>query len=330
MIKLNLSQASGFSSHRSGWEYCIRSLLPWHSKGGIFVDDFVERAFCWNLSDYFQRANDRKIPYKFPWVGFIHNPPDVPRWYDYHNSPNALFRRGVFLESLKTCRCLITLSEYLADWVRERTDVPVISVKHPTGSDGTKWSPHKFLSTRIKTSKKLGHPKVIQIGYWLRNTDSFFNLEAPSKYCKVWLPSDPTYALELIGAQERTKDEKWGENYRWAKTHKVDHVPDSQYDSWMSRSVIFLDLYDTSANNAIVESIVRETPILVNKLAATTEYLGEDYPLYYKDIKEASKLLCDNNKIIEAHLYLKNMDKEWIRGDYFAFDLINKLKKVLR
>lgn len=330
MIRLNLSRAKGFSAHRSGWSYCIGSLLPWHSKGGLFVDDFIERTFCWDLRSYFEQKNRVKIPYRFPWVGFVHNPPDVPEWYDYYNSPNALFKRDVFLESLKTCKCLITLSEYLARWVRKRTSVPVISVRHPTGTDGKKWSPQKFLSSRITTPERLGYPKVVQIGYWLRKIDSFFKLKTPSKYCKVWLPSDPSYAMELLSAHERTKEERWGEKHEWSSTHKVDYVPDDQYDAWMSRSVVFLNLYDSCANNAVVESIIRNTPVLVNKIEPVVEYLGSDYPLYFNDIEHAERLLADDNKIIDAHLYLKNMNKEWIKGDYFAIDLIKKLKGVLR
>ena len=60
------------------------------------------------------------------------------------------------------------------------------------------------------------------------------------------------------------------------------------------------------------------------------EYLGKDYPLYFNDIEHAERLLADDNKIIDAHLYLKNMNKEWANGGYFAIDLIKKLKGVLR
>ena len=59
------------------------------------------------------------------------------------------------------------------------------------------------------------------------------------------------------------------------------------------------------------------------------EYLGEDYPLYFTDIQDAQDKLHDKQKIIKAHEYLKNMDKTFLSGRYFAIDLINKLEQVL-
>ena len=322
MIKLNLSRAKGFTAHRSGWKYCIDSLSPFHSKGGIFVDDFVERAFCWRLRSYYEQNNEYKIPYKFPWIGFVHNPPNVPEWFDYYNSTGALFERSVFLESLKTCRCLITLSNYLKKWIQTKTDVPVISIKHPTETPQKKWNLRKFLSEP--------NPRLIQIGYWLRKMESIVDINAPRHYKRVWLPSNIEYAEEMLGVHKKTLREFEGQRYRWSRAEKIERVSNEYYDDWMSSGVVFLDLYDSSANNAIIESIARNTPILVNKIKPVVEYLGTDYPLYFENLDHAAQLLDDKENIYNAHAYLKAMDKEWIRGSCFASKLINKLKKVLR
>ena len=90
-----------------------------------------------------------------------------------------------------------------------------------------------------------------------------------------------------------------------------------------------MGLYDTSANNAVVECIARNTPILINRLPASEEYLGKDYPFFFNDIDHASSLLYDLDKVYEAHIYLKNMDKKWISGTYFAQDLTEKLDHVI-
>ena len=82
----------------------------------------------------------------------------------------------------------------------------------------------------------------------------------------------------------------------------------------------FIDLYDASAVNTIIECIVRNTPIIVNKLPAVVEYLGINYPLYFKDIKNIPTLLKRDN-IINAHRYLKNMDKTFLTIETFISDL---------
>ena len=321
MIKLNLSRAKGFTTHRSGWKYCIDSLLPFHSRGGIFVDDFVERAFCWKLRSYYEKNNEYKIPYKFPWIGFVHNPPRAPQWFDYYNSTEALFKRPVFLESLKTCRCLITLSTYLKKWIESKTDVPVISIKHPTETPPRRWNLRKFLSDP--------NPRLIQIGYWLRKMDSIANINAPRHYKRFWLPSNIEYASEMANVHKKTLHELEGQRYRWHRAEKIDRVSNDLYDDWMSSSVVFLDLYDSSANNAIIESIARNTPILVNRIEPVVEYLGKNYPLYFDNLDHAAQLLDDKENIYNAHVYLKSMDKKWIKGSYFSSELTRKLKEIL-
>ena len=148
MIKLNLSKCSGFSNHRSGWSYCISSLMPMHSNSGIFVDDFIERSFSWQLNSYYLEENIHNLPYKKNWIGFFHNPPNIPEWFDMYHSPMAIIEREVFAQSLKTCKCIIVLSDYLKEWLSPRINVPIISVKHPTETPKIKWSQQKFLSQK--------------------------------------------------------------------------------------------------------------------------------------------------------------------------------------
>ena len=76
----------------------------------------------------------------------------------------------------------------------------------------------------------------------------------------------------------------------------------------------------------ILECIVRNTPVLVNRIEGVIDYLGEDYPLYFDNLKEIDDLL-DIRKIKEAHLYLKKMDKKKFKIEMFAnkiFDLVNQ------
>ena len=321
MIRIDLSNSSGFGHHYSGWGFCISQLMSIHSESGILCDDFIERAFCWQQIDYYTGKNPYNIPYKRDWIGFFHNPPNVPAWFDSYNAPQAVIQRPSFVESLKYCKCLVALSDYLAGWLQERVDVPVISVKHPTMIPNNKWNINLFFQQR--------QIPVVQIGYWLRDLLAIRNLKCNHLYEKMWLPSDLEYALTLVEIQERHTLDKYEKQHTWSGVTMLGRIPDSQYEDLMNRCVVFLKMYDSSANNAVIECIARNTPILINKITPVVEYLGEDYPFYFKNMQDAQDKLHDKQMIIKAHEYLKNMDKTFLSGRYFAIDLVDKLQGVL-
>src|SRR5262249_10684715 len=103
-----------------------------------------------------------------------------------------------------------------------------------------------------------------------------------------------------------------------------DYVDDAIYDDLLAASIVFLNLSDAPANTTIVECIARCTPVLVNKVGAVAEYLGESYPFYYRDTDEAARKLSDLDLIEATALYLKGWH---VRGrvtfDYFLESLQN-------
>ena len=86
--------------------------------------------------------------------------------------------------------------------------------------------------------------------------------------------------------------------------------------------ILYMELCEVSANNTILDAILMNTPLIVNKLDGVVEYLGEDYPLYFENRNEAFDLLNDINKLEETYIYLKKMDK-------LRFSLENFEKSVL-
>ena len=84
-------------------------------------------------------------------------------------------------------------------------------------------------------------------------------------------------------------------------------MSNDEYDITLSQNVVFLDLYESSANNAIIECIARTTPIAANPIPAVVEYLGPEYPLYFNSLEEAANKINDDKCILDAHNYLK----EW-------------------
>ena len=49
-------------------------------------------------------------------------------------------------------------------------------------------------------------------------------------------------------------------------TETSSSLSNEDYDILLSENIVFLDLYDSSANNAVIECIARATPLLVNNL----------------------------------------------------------------
>ena len=54
----------------------------------------------------------------------------------------------------------------------------------------------------------------------------------------------------------------------------IDKLSNEDYDNLLTKNIVFIKLVDASAVNTIIECIVRNTPIIVNRLPATEELLG--------------------------------------------------------
>jgi polysaccharide pyruvyl transferase WcaK-like protein len=89
-----------------------------------------------------------------------------------------------------------------------------------------------------------------------------------------------------------------------------------EYDRWLSENIVFLNLIDCSAVNTVIECIVRNTPIVINRIPQTVQLLGETYPLFYTSADQVNSLLT-LDQITAATNYLKNLDKEPYRIETF-------------
>ena len=94
-ININSNQIA-FYSHRSGWDYVVHNLSEFNNPNGIYFDGFIENAFSWRKNQYIE---DKIIPYREPWIGFLHNPPNMPLWFSDNNSyPQTLLNDELFKE----------------------------------------------------------------------------------------------------------------------------------------------------------------------------------------------------------------------------------------
>jgi hypothetical protein len=85
---------------------------------------------------------------------------------------------------------------------------------------------------------------------------------------------------------------------------------------------------DASAINTLIECIVRNTPILINKIPSVVELLGNDYPLYYENNIDVYHILSDATNIKKAYYYIKNISKTDFYIETFVVNLIKIIKKI--
>lgn len=167
----SLDEFKGF--HRAGWSYVISGLLQFDKTvlgkpSGLITDCYVDRTFHWGSKTLELTG---AIPYTSPWVGIIHH--TMEESYSSFNGVE-LFANPLFIESLHVCKALITLTDYLKTSVeqclaeRGFSSVPVFSVPHPTDLDVPMFTMDKFIANPKK--------KVVQIGAWLRNSYSIYEL----------------------------------------------------------------------------------------------------------------------------------------------------------
>jgi hypothetical protein len=98
------------------------------------------------------------------------------------------------------------------------------------------------------------------------------------------------------------------------------YLENEAYDTLFKENIVFLNLIDASAVNTMVECIVRNTPIFVNRLPATEEALGAAYPLFYTDIKDVTEMLT-MEKLKAGYTYLRKLDKTKFKIETFLADV---------
>ena len=296
-----------FPHHRSGWGYAMDALNPVLRARGVVFDTFIESTFCWQLE---QNRSSGFLPYTGNWVGFVHNPPGIPVWHEYHSAPQVIFQQPLWRESLRTCRGLFTFSETMANWMRERVPVPVAALIHPTEFTDQMFDIQHFLAQDT--------PRIVQVGAWLRRVNSIALLPVRRLRRTCLIPSE-NGELQLwnLIARER-ENEPAALNADWSTVDILQRLKPADFDALLSRNIVFLDLYDSTVNNTVIECIVRATPIVCNRLPALVEMLGPNYPLFFTSLDEAAAKAEDMKLIEETAAYLRALPKEVFTGEYFA------------
>ncbi len=306
--KLNLSNLKlpyPDNVHRSGWNGAVSALKVLHNENGILLDSYIDETFDW--------GDPSKIPYTQAWIGFMHFPHNVPSWHPEYGRNEEVFNNPAFIESLKNCKGIFALSKYHQKFLQERLDIPTSHLMLSTETPDLIWDFDRFKANQSK--------KVIQLGFFLRKMHSIYQLPS-TKYQKVLLRPNSD-KIDSFMALEKEKVLN-GVEIDYDSVEVMTFLSNEKYDLFLSENIAFTDLYDASANNVLVECMVRNTPLLVNPIEPVIEYLGKDYPFYFNSMEEAAAKLEDEDLIYETHLYLCNHpNKKKLSYDYFVESLKN-------
>tara|TARA_B100001094_G_scaffold320711_1_gene367340 strand:+ start:2359 stop:4185 length:1827 start_codon:yes stop_codon:yes gene_type:complete len=363
-LGLNIHSKTHFKEHRSGWNYVNECISDINNENGYLFIDFIEKLWGWNAIDltgnkgiFFENKsyhvdnseikNINNMEYVYLhdvgviywngedwmkselitkenvelspsygvideyWVGVFHNPVNIPQWFDYSNSPQVIVKRPDFQKSLEMCRGIYVFSEYLKTELLKLGGwpCPINVIKHPTERINTKWCPN------------LHSNKLVQVGYWLRKISSIWEVDVScNNYDKYWVNRAP-YGWECFNRQVYHENKT-----RCVAENNVNllQLSNEEYDKLFQHCVLFLDLYDSSVNNSVLEAIIRHTPLVINRIQPIIEILGDDYPLYFDNLSEVSAILTKEN-IMKAHLHMKQLEEsDFFYKGYFINDITSQ------
>ena len=360
-------------AHRSGWQYVFNNLQHLHNENAIILDMSIDKTFHWDLEI---NTALNIIPYTKPWVGFVHHTFDTT--FSSYNC-KKLLETSEFKESLKYCKGIFVLSDYLKNQFIKNGINNVYSLVHPTTVDVIKFKFSNFINNNNK--------KIIYIGGWLRNTYNYYNIQIPEMhhdyFCGTKIYNIQKVALKgknmnnyypesciqnkllsiLSNSDNHQKDNipqnysqgglitnnnnqknddintdiitnTWNKHFyidiinKIKKIKIIDYLDNDEFDKILSENIVYINLVDASAVNTVIECIVRNTPILINKIPPVVELLGKDYPLYYENDIDVYNLLSNSKNINKAYNYIKRLPKDKYYIETFISDLTKIIKKI--
>lgn len=307
-IDMKIENQIVWSHHRSGWKDVISAIFDKAKIKNVYFEGWLEGIFSFNKS------------IQKPWVGFFHCTPEHPNFGKYCKikSLSEIIKSDAWKKSEPYCKGIFVLSDYLESYLRKfNFNFPIVSLKHPVSECEIKFDFDYFKHNK----------KIVMVGQWLRKFESMYYLDV--SYNKCLLKTGHSSEKEDLNILMKKVGSKYNE------VQILERKTDAEYDKLLQSSIVFLDLYDVAANNTILDCIVRNTPVLVNKLSGAVDYLGDDYPFYFYNLEDAAKKAQDLDLIFRTNLYLQSLPiKNKLTIEYFIESFKNssiykKLNKKL-
>ena len=348
--------------HRSGWQSVVNSLDYYNSSNDLICDLYLDRTFHWNSSEYNKLG---VIPYKQNWIGVIHHTTDT-EYSDYNTIAlfknkyfvdSLPYCKGLFVLSQHLQKEIIKILFNM------KIQINIYALIHPTEFVDSKlmFTPKNFIMNPKKKIIQVGAwmRKISAIFELNLGENELYLQKAALKgknmesyYNSIKYNNDDNdnnfednIHIDIINNESIVDDNKnisiVDDNKNISRDNKIrninkldidsvemiEYLQDGLYDELLSKNIIFVNLIGASAVNTVIECIVRNTPIIINKLPAIVELLGENYPLYYNNIDDVHKLLS-LDIIDKAYSYIKNLDKTKFKLETFVKEFITIVDKI--
>lgn len=284
--KINFIPNDHLSSGNNNWHYISKELRIINNKNGINCYEWLDKSL-----------KEKEI--KKEWIGFLHNVIEYPDEYPIKYKNKILCLRDLvkdsyFLDQLSFCKGIFVFTHQIEKYLIEKLKFDKIEkVTHPCINLEKKWS---------------SFDSIIHVGQQLRKYHSFLDMQTSKRKIMII----PKYCENDMIEMRK---------YSRKKVELLNQMNLEEYIKKMCNSVVFLDLYDVAACNTILECIQLNTPILVKKLPGSVEYLGDGYPLYFDNLKEAETKIQNEKLIYKSNEYLKNMKKDLFTLKNFLFEI---------
>lgn len=289
MTRFLVPPSMGDGTHRSGWPYVISLLSELDIP--ILFDDVIE----WHFSNVKSE----------PWTGFFHLPPNIGpdnkslSWQQIFKDPQ------LWLHSEHLLKMVFVMSNHLKNMISPYLSVPIHVVYHPVETPELKFDEKDY--------KDNDNKYLHQLGWTFRNILGIWQVP-PFKFTRSWV--EP-----ITAGGKRNLELSLQSNNRtiYDGVISLNYMNNNKYDYFLSRNVMFMETVDSSANNGVIDCIIRNTPLIINKNPAIVEYLGPEYPLYFSNVEEVPELA---ERALEGHHYLVEMDKTFLSEEFFKQEML--------
>ena len=293
----------------------IRANIGCHNNWELIENELTKKleskieSTCVTFCEMYFYKNGKQI--NSDWYGIIHDPEDTHKFWP----GRRILNNNTFMKSLPFCKGLFCMSKRLKQWLIDKLN-PSFFVEvlyHPLSHKNLKlWDNSKFIENK----------KIYQIGNWLRCSYAIYKLQADNIQKHI-IPFNHRTKREIRSFLKRDKQQIT--NQELQSVNQIEFIPDQDYDNLFENSVVFLNLYSSTCNNVIIECIKSNCPIIINRHESIEEYLGNDYPLCYDNLQQASTMVNNFELLKDANIYLSKMDKSKFEIKYFISSINNQI-----
>lgn len=311
--KLKIEPFKWWKHHYFGWYKTIdflRSKIESTSPNAVLFEPSVEATFVNGNTKDLERI---KMYENNKWVGVFHHPHNDER--HYHHIYDLINKQQDFKKCLKNLIGIFVVCQEQKihyEQIPEIKKLPISVLYHPTDMNVPQFN---FDSFYHKNDSQLPCGNIMVIGDHLRIHRRFYKLATEYKK-SVLLSQEDDW---LRRTEYRDQQLKKHDIIKYEK-----NICNTDYDFVLCNNIQFVDLKNPTASNLIIECMARCTPICVNDHPSIIDYIGEDYPLIYHNIRPLSRILRRKNILEEASDYLKNCEqRKKIAPEYFVKSFFN-------